>query len=197
MEREADVLQQRVEAVALDRGHWQPLERVRAEKQEGVETERDEPLRGERRLHRALGQPALDQRDQRARGRHHRDPQQHRALVVAPRARQLEDHRLHRVRVHRHQLHRKVGAREQPDEHRERERAHHALDDRRGSHEQCKFARLIVLARGKETRDQLQGSERGGEPQRGETELCNHFPVVSSTTSFFCAAVMSSSSRGT
>ena len=54
MEGEARVLEQRVEAVALDRHRAEAGERVGGEEQEGVEAEPDRRLRGQRRDQRVL-----------------------------------------------------------------------------------------------------------------------------------------------
>ena len=82
MEGEAGVLEQRIEAVALDRDRAQPLERVRGEQQEGVEAEADRGLRGEGRDQGPLAQPALEQGDRGAGDGEHRHPEQHRAFVI-------------------------------------------------------------------------------------------------------------------
>ena len=63
MEREADVLQQRIEAHPLRSRRRQAFEGVRAQKQESIETQGYNTLRGERCIHRALGQAAFHQRD--------------------------------------------------------------------------------------------------------------------------------------
>ena len=106
MEGEADILQQGIEARALLRRDRQPLERIGAEQEKGIETQSHEALRGKDGLHHAFGQPPLDHGDQRPRRGQHRHPEQHRAFVIAPRARQLVDHRFQRMRIVRHQLHR-------------------------------------------------------------------------------------------
>jgi hypothetical protein len=116
MEGEAGILQQRIEALPVWRGGVEARERVGGEQQEGVETERNRRLCTQRRHMRLALQGPLQQRDQRARQPHHRDPQQHRTFVIAPGAREFIEPRLGAVAVHRDQQHRHVGAQEQRDE---------------------------------------------------------------------------------
>ncbi len=198
MEGEPDVLQQGIEPHSLRRRRRQALERVRTEQQEGVETERNHPLCGERRVHRSLGQPPFDGCNQRARQPHDHDPQQHRAFVVAPGARKLEDQRLHRVRIRGDQLHREVGDRKQPDEHGEGEGDQRTLHHGGRTDQTGKFARAAFAHR-HEPRNHLQRGQCGGEPQGGKTELRNHsIPTVVSSAIFaaWCCS-MSCNSRGT
>ena len=197
VEGETDVLQQRVEPHPHFGGDGQPLERIRAEQQESVEPQRHEALRGEHRLHRAVGQPPFDHRDQPARQRHHRDPQQHRALVIAPGARELEHHGLERMRIARDQLHRQIGDREDIEQRAERKGRKQALHHRGGADQRAERSRLVRAHR-QEPRDRLQRRQRGGEPQRGQTQLRDHSSptVVSSAIRAACISLMPSSSRG-
>src|SRR3546814_6987987 len=66
-----------------------------------LETEAQRRLRREGRNQRVLAQPPLKDRDQPARQRQDHQPQQHRPFVIAPRPRDLEDHRLQAVAVAR------------------------------------------------------------------------------------------------
>src|SRR3546814_9965994 len=62
---------------------------------------------------RVLAQPPLEDRDQPTRQRQDHQPQQHRPFVIAPRPRDLEDHRLQAVAVARDEFDRHVGRSEE------------------------------------------------------------------------------------
>ena len=106
MECEADILQQRVQACASGRCRIKPFERVGREKQEGKKTECDQSLRKQCRAQRLMVEPFFEQRYRSSRKRKHRYPQQHRAFMIAPGARQFEDHRLVDMAVRCDQEHR-------------------------------------------------------------------------------------------
>ena len=164
MHRQADVLQQRVEPQPLGRRRIEPLERVRGHQQEGVESQAHEGLRGERRQQGLFRQAPLHQRDEAAGQRHHRDPQQHRAFVVAPGTGDLKDQRLFRMGILRHQRHRKIGPREEQHQRAERERAEQRLHHRRRPHQRGEIRPAFTLA--EDAAEQLQAGKRGGEPKR-------------------------------
>ena len=192
MEGQTDVLQQRVETVALGRRGVEALERVGAQQEEGIEPEANEGLRREGRQHRALGQATLDRGDQAARHRHYGDPQQHGPLVIAPGTRNLEDPRLHRMRIVGDQFHREIGDGENIEQAQESHGAEQRLQcrGRPDEHGKC-----VLAARAQHAAEQLQHSERRGEPQGGKADLGDH-SVVSATVSRACSRLMSSSSRG-
>ena len=98
MEREAHVLQQRVEPPALRRRRVDALERVRRTAGEGVEPEPDEACAASVAIRFARGGAARTAR-QPARQRQSRSPTAASSLVVAPRPGELEDQRLRQVRV--------------------------------------------------------------------------------------------------
>ncbi len=102
MEGQADILQQRIEPQPFDSRDRQALEWIRGEQQEGIETQRDEALRRQCRLHGPLGQAPFQQGNQATCKRHDRNPQKHRAFMVAPCSGDLEDQRLHRMRILSH-----------------------------------------------------------------------------------------------
>ena len=170
MEGEPDILQQGIEPCALLRRDRQPLERIGAEQQEGIETQRHETLRGEDGLHHPFGQPPLDHGDQRPRSGQHGHPQQHRAFVIAPRARQLEDHRLQRMRILRHQLHRQIGDGEDIEQRDEGQGCEDTLDDGGGARQvgDAGFCTGLsvrhILPHRKRASHQLQHRQRRGEP---------------------------------
>jgi hypothetical protein len=129
VDREADVLEQRVKARALGSRDRQTLERVRRQQEEGIEAQGHHPLHRKRRAHGAFRQTPLEGREHPARQRQHADPQQHRAFMIAPGAGQLVDQRLHRVRIAGDQLDRQISDRKGPEQHREsqhrEQRLHH------------------------------------------------------------------------
>ncbi len=117
MEGQARVLQQRVEAVALERRSARAGERVRGEEQEGVEAERDRRLRGERGDQGSLVQPPLEQRHRRAGDAQGSSPRAASSLRGSPRRRRICRARAWQtVAVLRDQPHREIGAQEQVDQ---------------------------------------------------------------------------------
>ena len=109
MKREADILKQRIKPGAFGRRLRQALKRIRREQQKCVKAKADKCLPRERGHQRFFSQPLFHQRDHRAADAHDRDPHQHRAFVVAPCARQLEDERFGRVTIFRDKLNREIG----------------------------------------------------------------------------------------
>ena len=99
MEGEAGILQQRIEAVAVERRGRDALEGIRGEQQEGEEADADQRLDREHAAAQGVGQVGAEDRDRGAEQRQDQRPQQHRALVVAPHARDFVDQRLGRMRV--------------------------------------------------------------------------------------------------
>ena len=198
MQSEADILQQRIEAKAFHGRFGQPLERVGTQQQEGIETERDEALRGQRSLHGLFGQAALHRRDQAAGQRHDRHPQQHRAFVVAPCARKLENQRLERMRIRRNQLHRQVGNGKDIKQRKEGKSGQAALQYGGRPRETGDAVRLAPAQR-QSAADQLQQRQRRRQPQGCMAEFGNHSrpTVVSSAISAAWCSLMPSSSRGT
>ena len=100
VEGEARVLQDRVEAVAVERRRVEPQERVGGEQHEGQEADADQPLHARApgpgtmggRLRPKAATAAAEQRQD-------PDPEDQRALVIAPGAADLVEHRLQRMRV--------------------------------------------------------------------------------------------------
>ena len=99
MDREADILKDRIEILTL--------ERHRKDAREGIGGQKDEGEKGRQNpgLHRkdiglqARGQIAPKGCDQRAEKGENQHPEQHRAFVIAPDARDLEDHGFERMGV--------------------------------------------------------------------------------------------------
>ena len=172
MEGQARVLQQRVEAVAFDRHRHEPLERVRGEEQEGVEAEPDHRLRGQGRDQGPLRQPPLEQGDAGAGNGEHRHPEQHRAFVIPPRAGELVEPGLLGMAVRRDQLHRKVGAQEQPDQRQEGDRREQALRDR-DRPDPAEQPLAVRPQRGR-AEEQLEKRQGRRQPERRESCLGDH-----------------------
>ena len=175
MDREADVLQQRVEPGAFHRRHRQALERVGGQEQEGIEAQCHEALHRQRRAHGAFGQALLEGCQQTARRGQHADPQQHRALVVTPGAGELVDQRLHRMRIGRHQLDRQVGDGEGIEQQEEGQHRQERLHDRgRAGVDRQRRGFAFGNAQGHRARDHLQHRQRRSEPQGGKSDFGNH-----------------------
>ena len=99
MEGEAGVLQQRVEIAPVERRGIEPEERVGGGEDEDQEAEPDERLNGQHPGAEGGRQVAPEGRHGGAVDREDPDPEQHRALVIAPGAGELVEERLGRVRV--------------------------------------------------------------------------------------------------
>ena len=110
MECEARILEQGIEAPALDRRRIEPGKRVRGDQQEGVETEREGGLRAERGDQGSLPRPPRQERDEGAGDRQHGHPHQHRTFVVSPCAGDLVDERLGAVAILEYQSDRQIGS---------------------------------------------------------------------------------------
>src|SRR5271154_4227466 len=91
MDREARVLENGIEVASLEGRGREALERVRGQENEGEESDADQALNSERVGAQGARQRAAEQGDERAEQRENQDPQQHRALVVPPYARDLVD----------------------------------------------------------------------------------------------------------
>jgi hypothetical protein len=210
MERQARILEQRIEPLPVLRRRIEPHERVRGESEEGVEAQPDRRLRAERRRQRRARQPPLECIATPApASREHGHPEQHRAFVIAPRARHLVDQRLHRMAVGRDEQHRHVAAHEQGDQQPERQQGQQPLHQRgppQRGHQRtrqlprsCRARRsaLKPLARGATLCDRLRANggscgprsapcqhqlderERRRQPQGREPRLGDHLSSVS------------------
>ena len=130
MDREAGVLQNRIEVSALEGRGREPLERVRGQENEGEKGQTDQALNGERvgaKLHR---QRAAKQSDERAEDRQNENPQEHRAFVVPPDAGDLVDRGHRHVRILGDVENGKVRGQVRVDERGEGDRDQRELDQR-------------------------------------------------------------------
>ena len=116
MEGETGVLQDRVDAVAVERSWVEALERVRREHDEGEEAEADHALHGKRVGLESRRQVAAIDRQRRSEQRQDQHPEQHRAFVVRPYAGDFVEEGLRRVRVGGHDADREVRRDEGPDQ---------------------------------------------------------------------------------
>ncbi len=98
-----------------------------------MKAERKRGLGAERGDQGAARQLSRENRERRARKAEHGDPQEHRALVVPPRAGDLVDEGLCAVTVLGNQRDRQIGAREDHKQHREGDQAKQPLHDRERS----------------------------------------------------------------
>ena len=85
MRDHARILQQRIQIAAVGGHREQPLERVRGEQQEQQEADADEAHHAQHAGDHFVGQVTALERDRERPDREHEHPQQHRALVRAPR----------------------------------------------------------------------------------------------------------------
>ncbi len=187
------VLQQRIEAVALGRRRVKAFKRVRGNEQEGIEAQPDKGLRTECRQHGAFRQTPLDQRDCATGHCHDHHPHEHRALVVAPGTGDLEDHRLHRVRIVRHQQHREIGDHEAIEQAQERKPAQRRLQHRHRAHDCAQ--RVAILASAEQAAKKLQRGKRRSKPQCGKADFRDHSRVAS-TCWRTCSWLIPASSLG-
>src|SRR5690606_21701324 len=116
VEGEAGVLEQGIETLPGGRREGQALEGAGGEEEGGKEAETERRLRSERRDQRLFAKPLFEQRNERSREAEDRQPQEHRAFVVAPCARDLEQHGLQAVAIARNEFDRHVGAHEEGDQ---------------------------------------------------------------------------------
>ena len=129
------VLEDRVEALAIERRWVEPEERVRGKQHEGEKADPDQRLDAQHPRSERRRQIAPEQGDAGAVEREDPDPQHQRALVVAPGGRDLVDQRIARVGVVGDQADREVGDRERVDQRAEGERDEDELAERRGPRE--------------------------------------------------------------
>ena len=108
MERQAGVLQQRVEILAVERRLGQPQERVRGEDDETQKRHPDHRLNAQHPRLESGRKPCPEPRRRRTKTRQDQHPQEHRAFVIAPDTRHLVKQRLQGVRVKHHQAQRKI-----------------------------------------------------------------------------------------
>ncbi len=172
MEGEARVLQERVEVVAVQRRVGQPQERVRGEQQEHQERDRDAGLHAQHQRLEALWQRPAPDRHGGPEDRQDQHPQQQRALVVPPDARDLVDHRLGGMRVGGHQLDREIRGHEGPGQRPEGQRHQPRLPQRRrtGHGHPVRPA----LSGADERNDHLQRRQHEGQDHGQMAKLCGH-----------------------
>ena len=109
MNGERRILQDRVQAPALDRSRVKPVERVGGQQDKQQEGHRDRALHGNHAGLEAGRQVATEYGHSRTEDRQDQHPQHHRAFMVPPYARDLVDQRLVGMGVHVNVLDRKVG----------------------------------------------------------------------------------------
>ena len=172
MHGEAEILQDRVEVLPLDRRRVEAEERVGGDEDEDEEGARDPGLDAEDVRPQRVGQVAGEERHQGAEEGEDEHPQHHRAFVVSPYARELVEERHHRVRVLPDVEHREVGAHIGQGEDGEGagdEREGGEGGDRGDAHQ-----RGVAAARAEDRQARLQ--QRGGErqDQREMSEFDDH-----------------------
>jgi len=174
MEGEAGVLQQRVQARAVQRRRPDSLKRIGGEQGEGEETGPDHRLDGEHAGLEGLPQTAAEHRHHRAEQREYQQPQQQRALVVPPHAGQAVEQRLQRMGVLRDRRDREVGDDIGPGERGERDCGEDELPERRmpGEVHQCR----LLPGGAVERQCRLQQREAQRQREREIAEFGRHDP---------------------
>ncbi len=180
MNREADVLEDGVEVLALHRRQQEARERVGSQKDEGEERRRDPGLdRQDVRLQ-ARRQVTPEQRDERSEEAQDQHPQKHRALVVSPHARHLVEHRLERMGILVDVEDREVGRDMREGQRREGEGEEHEAagrGDRSRLHQPG-----VAGARADRRQRRLHQRHRQRQDQRVVTDFDDHAPSPAATT---------------
>ena len=169
MDREPDVLEDRVQVLALERRRLEAGEGVRGQKDEEQEGGADPALHGEDAGAERARQVRPEAGDERAEEGEDQHPQKHRAFVVAPHAGDLEEQRLRGIAVLVDVLDREVGGHVRRDERAEGDRHEAEADDRRRSRH-CDEA-LVAPADAKQRHARLDEHQRQREHQRVVAEL--------------------------
>ena len=94
MDREADVLQHRVEILTLDRRRIQPRERIGGDQDEEQEGGRIQACTARTVACSDIGRFSAEGRNQRAEQRQDQHPEEHRALMIPPYSGDLVEQRL-------------------------------------------------------------------------------------------------------
>jgi hypothetical protein len=175
MERQAGILQQRVEPLPVRRRRPEPGKGVRGDEKEGIEAEREDGLCAERCDQSPLARPVRKHGDECSGDGEDRHPHEHRAFVVPPRARDLVDEGLVARAVLENERHRHVAAREDDQQHGEGDQRQDALDDGDGAH---RPANVGAAAKRHHHQHELEERESGGQPERGKAGFGNHFCSV-------------------
>jgi hypothetical protein len=172
MKGEPRILKQRIEPLPLRGRRIETREGVRCEQQEGIETEPDRRLRGERRDQRATLKPPLEKRHTAPRERENRHPQEHRPFVISPGSGKLVEQRLGRMVIGRDERDGKVDCHEQVDEQHEGNQREHGLHHCHRPHRGHQLLALLPQADAAE--EQLQRRQRCRQPQCGKARFGDH-----------------------
>ena len=188
MDGERGILEDRVQAVALDGRRNQAQEGIGDRDDEEQEERRDQTLDGEHAGLQAQRQVVAENGDRRAEGGEDEDPQDHGAFVVAPHAGDLVDERLFRVRVLGDVQHREIGRHIEP----------HEAQEGRGDEDELGFGggaggaeqQNVVPGRSPMRHDALEDGGRQGERQHEVAKFGDHgaAPFPSCQTPFFFSA---------
>ena len=184
MEGERGVLQHRVQPLPVERRGHQPRERIGRGDDEEQKGRADRALHGEHirlELARQIGAEGRHRRAEQGEDQH---PQNHRAFMVPPHARDLVEQRLRRMRIAPDILDREVGGdvgRHQRDE---GDRHQDELHLRGGSGDGGKLR--IAEARAEQRQQRLHDGDAKREDQRVMPGLSNHLPFRSRNLSSPC-----------
>ena len=188
MEGEAGVLQQRVQARAVERRRPDARKRVGGEQREGEEARAEHRLDGKHARLERLAQAAAEHRNHRAEQRQDQHPEQQRSFVVSPHPGKAVEQRLERMGVLRHRRDRKVGRDIGPGERAERDCGEEELAERRVAGEF--HQRRLAPGGSVERQCRLQQGEAQCQREREMSEFRRHDP------SAFCARRSASAASG-
>ena len=181
MDREADVLQDRIEVTALDRRIGDPRKRIRGRENEQIERRTDPRLRRQDERTQRARQVIAECRHHRAEQRQDQHPQQHRAFVIPPYSGDLVDHRLQRMGILIDVCDREIRRDVQPCQCRERQRSECELRQRRGARDI--HQRRITQTRADHRHHRLDQRQNQRQHQRIMSRLGDHFALPCT----FCA----------
>ena len=172
MKREARVLEQRIEVVAVERRRVEAEERIRGRQDEDQEADPDQPLDRKHPGTQGGGQVAAEQRDQPAVERQDPDPENERALVVAPHAGEFVEQGLRGVGIVRHVRDGKIRHDEGVHQAGERRRNEEELRRHRGPGQRHP-GRVVPLC-ADQRHQALDDRQREGQDQGVMTDLGDH-----------------------
>ena len=172
MEGECGVLQHGVQPLPVERRGTQPRERIRRGDDEQKKRRGDRALHGEHIRLELARQIGAEDRDRRAEQSEDQYPENHRAFVIPPHARDLVEQRLRRMRIAPDILDREIRGDVRRHQRDEGDRDQNELHLRSRSGDRGKLG--IAEARAEQRQQHLHDGDAKREDQRVMTGLSNH-----------------------
>ena len=173
---EARVAQYRVEAHAVRRRRPQPQKRVRGEQDKQQKPDADHRLHGKNPRPQRRRQIPPEQRDRRAEQRQDEHPEEHRALVVAPDARQFVEERLCAVGIGRdigqREIRHRIGVHQRDKRDRDKQELREYRRPRPGDQ------RAVAARRAVQRQAGLQHGDAQRQHQRKMADLGDHHAII-------------------